>query len=931
MAYNSVRERDPLIDKETQRALERRLTELLGIVMIGCAALFSLMIFTYSATDPGPLSASDLPVQNLLGTTGAAIASPLILVIGWGSWSLTPILLIWGFRFLLHIGSERAFGRLIFVPIAIALSSVYTASIVPIKAWAHSFGMGGLFGDTIVGSLLSFIPLSSPDGILAITVTSLFLTIILNIFCSGFIGSEIKKIVEFLFSSSKITFSLLSIIFAKIVSYVIQKTHSKTGQIGLGGNAADPYEGSFVPRAPGFNQVNGPNLYNDGSNPNASPVAPRIFKQAGIYHEEGSSGDIFSNPRLSSKISAAISSRFQLDQEDLSQETETDDILASSNTFIEEKNASDFVEPGSRIEPPITTFNNENLYDDDYDQASFAEIAEDEFSNDFYENDPKHLIPSVNHKKVVQTPPRKIFAKSARAKNEAQPGLDFDGVSQEFELPPLSLLTNPTNIQRHTLSDEALEENARLLESVLDDYGVKGEIVSVRPGPVVTMYELEPAPGLKASRVIGLADDIARSMSALSTRVSTVPGRSVIGIELPNENREKVVLREILSSRYFGDGKQQLPLALGKDIGGEPIVANLAKMPHLLIAGTTGSGKSVAINTMILSLLYKLTPEECRLIMIDPKMLELSVYDGIPHLLSPVVTDPKKAVVALKWVVGEMEERYRKMSKMGVRNIDGFNSRVVEAKKKDEMFSRTIQTGFDDQTGDPVFETEEFKPEKMPYIVVIVDEMADLMMVAGKEIEACIQRLAQMARASGIHLIMATQRPSVDVITGTIKANFPTRISFQVTSKIDSRTILGEMGAEQLLGMGDMLYMAGGSKITRCHGPFVSDEEVEEIVNHLKAFGPPEYKSGVVDGPTDDKVDGIDQVLGLGGNTDGEDAIYDQAVAIVVNDRKCSTSYIQRKLAIGYNKAARIVEQMEDQGLVSPANHVGKREILIPE
>ena len=931
MAYNSVRERDPLIDKETQRALERRLTELLGIVMIGCAALFSIIIFTYSATDPGPLSASDLPVQNLLGNTGAAIASPLILVIGWGSWSLAPILLIWGFRFLLHIGSERAFGRLIFVPIAIALSSVYAASIVPIKAWAHSFGMGGLFGDTIVGSLLSFIPLSSPDGILAITVTSLFLTIILNIFCSGFIGSEIKKIVEFLFSSSKITFSLLSIIFARIVSYIVQKTHSKTGQIGLGGNVADPYEGSFVPRAPGFNQVNSPNLYNDGSNPNASPVAPRIFKQEGNYHEEGGSGDIFSNPRLSSKISAAISSRFQLDQEDLSQKTETDDILTSSNTFIEEKNDLDFVEPGSRIEPPITTFNSENLYDDDYDQASFAEIAEDEFSNDFYENDPKQLIPSVNHKKVVQTPSRKIFAKSARAKNEAQPGLDFDGISQEFELPPLSLLTNPTNIQRHTLSDEALEENARLLESVLDDYGVKGEIVSVRPGPVVTMYELEPAPGLKASRVIGLADDIARSMSALSTRVSTVPGRSVIGIELPNENREKVVLREILSSRYFGDGKQQLPLALGKDIGGEPIVANLAKMPHLLIAGTTGSGKSVAINTMILSLLYKLTPEECRLIMIDPKMLELSVYDGIPHLLSPVVTDPKKAVVALKWVVGEMEERYRKMSKMGVRNIDGFNSRVVEAKKKDEMFSRTIQTGFDDQTGDPVFETEEFKPEKMPYIVVIVDEMADLMMVAGKEIEACIQRLAQMARASGIHLIMATQRPSVDVITGTIKANFPTRISFQVTSKIDSRTILGEMGAEQLLGMGDMLYMAGGSKITRCHGPFVSDEEVEEIVNHLKAFGPPEYKSGVVDGPTDDKVDGIDQVLGLGGNTDGEDAIYDQAVAIVVNDRKCSTSYIQRKLAIGYNKAARIVEQMEDQGLVSPANHVGKREILIPE
>ena len=534
-------------------------------------------------------------------------------------------------------------------------------------------------------------------------------------------------------------------------------------------------------------------------------------------------------------------------------------------------------------------------------------------------------------KKVVQSATRKPIQKSTRALAEAQPALKFDDRQAEYELPPLNLLTNPTSISRHVLSDEALEENARLLESVLDDYGVKGEIVSVRPGPVVTMYELEPAPGLKASRVIGLADDIARSMSALSARVSTVPGRSVIGIELPNENREKVVLREILSSRAFGDGNQKLPLALGKDIGGEPMVANLAKMPHLLIAGTTGSGKSVAINTMILSLLYKLTPEECRLIMIDPKMLELSVYDGIPHLLSPVVTDPKKAVVALKWVVGEMEERYRKMSKMGVRNIDGYNSRVNDALSKGEMFSRTIQTGFDDETGDPVFETEEFQPEKMPYIVVIVDEMADLMMVAGKEIEACIQRLAQMARASGIHLIMATQRPSVDVITGTIKANFPTRISFQVTSKIDSRTILGEMGAEQLLGMGDMLYMAGGSKITRCHGPFVSDEEVEEIVNHLKAYGPPEYKSGVVEGPDDDKADGIDMVLGLGGNTEGEDALYDQAVTVVLKDRKVSTSYIQRKLAIGYNKAARLVEQMEDEGLISAANHVGKREILVPE
>ncbi len=566
-----------------------------------------------------------------------------------------------------------------------------------------------------------------------------------------------------------------------------------------------------------------------------------------------------------------------------------------------------------------------------WDQNAFAHLDDED-----YVPPPARLSQpngfAADSRRAVVHASKKSTQPSRQAEAEKQPRLRFDEpAAPAWELPPLSLLSSPVSIQRHQLSDEALEENARMLESVLDDYGVKGEIVSVRPGPVVTMYELEPAPGLKASRVIGLADDIARSMSALSARVSTVPGRSVIGIELPNAHREKVVLREILSARDFGDGNHRLPLALGKDIAGQPVIANLAKMPHLLIAGTTGSGKSVAINTMILSLLYKLSPEECRVIMIDPKMLELSVYDGIPHLLSPVVTDPKKAVVALKWVVGEMEERYRKMSKMGVRNIDGYNGRVREALANGEMFKRTVQTGFDEETGDPVFETEEIEPKPIPYIVVIVDEMADLMMVAGKEIEACIQRLAQMARASGIHLIMATQRPSVDVITGTIKANFPTRISFQVTSKIDSRTILGEMGAEQLLGMGDMLYMAGGSRITRIHGPFVSDEEVEEVVTHLKSFGPPEYFSGVVEGNDEDREADIDLVLGLGGNTDGEDALYDQAVAVVLKDRKVSTSYIQRKLGIGYNKAARLVEQMEEEGLVSAANHVGKREILVPE
>ena len=480
------------------------------------------------------------------------------------------------------------------------------------------------------------------------------------------------------------------------------------------------------------------------------------------------------------------------------------------------------------------------------------------------------------------------------------------------------------------VDEESLKANAKMLEGVLQEFGVRGQIDQIRPGPVVTLYELVPAPGVKHGRVVALADDIARSMSARACRISVVQGRNAIGIELPNAKRETVFLRDLLASGEYDKKSHLLPLALGETIGGEPYVADLARMPHLLIAGTTGSGKSVGVNAMILSILYRHSPAECRFIMIDPKMLELSVYDGIPHLLAPVVTDPKKAVVALKWTVREMEDRYRRMSKLGVRNIASYNERAREAQEKGEHFERTVQTGFDEQ-GRPVYESEKIRPEPMPYLVVVMDEMADLMLVAGKDVEGAVQRLAQMARAAGIHLIMATQRPSVDVITGTIKANFPTRISFQVTSKIDSRTILGEQGAEQLLGQGDMLYMGNGARITRIHGPFVSDEEVEEVVTHLKSFGPPSYKSGVVEGPEDEVASDIDAVLGLGGGEGGDDALYDQAVMIVAKDRKCSTSYIQRKLAIGYNKAARLVEQMEEQGVVSAANHVGKREVLVPE
>jgi S-DNA-T family DNA segregation ATPase FtsK/SpoIIIE len=504
-----------------------------------------------------------------------------------------------------------------------------------------------------------------------------------------------------------------------------------------------------------------------------------------------------------------------------------------------------------------------------------------------------------------------------------------------YEYPPRELLQEPPRTVGFVLTQEQLEQNAGLLESVLEDFGVRGEIIHVRPGPVVTLYEFEPAPGVKSSRVIGLADDIARSMSALSARVAVVPGRNVIGIELPNATRETVYFREMIDSADFAKTGYKLPICLGKTIGGEPVIAELAKMPHLLVAGTTGSGKSVAINTMILSLLYRFRPEECRLIMVDPKMLELSIYDGIPHLLTPVVTDPKKAVMALKWAVREMEDRYRKMSRLGVRNIDGYNSRVAVARDKGESISISVQTGFDKGTGEAINEEQELSLEPMPYIVVIVDEMADLMMVAGKEIEGAIQRLAQMARAAGIHLIMATQRPSVDVITGTIKANFPTRISFQVTSKIDSRTILGEQGAEQLLGQGDMLHMAGGGRISRVHGPFVSDEEVEKVVLHLKAQGRPEYLETVTaeeEEDEDEKPTSGGAVFDKGdiAAEDGDD-LYEKAVKVVMRDRKCSTSYIQRRLAIGYNRAASLVERMEKEGLVGAANHVGKREIVSGE
>ncbi|HEX2379670.1 MAG TPA: DNA translocase FtsK 4TM domain-containing protein [Methyloceanibacter sp.] len=582
-------------------------------------------------------------------------------------------------------------------------------------------------------------------------------------------------------------------------------------------------------------------------------------------------------------------------------------LIPSRARGEEEDDYEDEVEEQS-FEPEEAEVDAEGRIEPSFGPASIVEEFEDEGEEDI----------TASGYRITRT--------AAQAKKKHTGLLRSLRSDEPYDPPSIRLLQAVSRAQRgRAVSDEVLQENARELEGVLQDFGVKGEITNVRPGPVVTLYELEPAPGTKSSRVIGLADDIARSMSAIAARVAVVPGRNAIGIELPNDRREVVLLRELLETSDFEETDARLALALGKNIGGEPIIVDLSRMPHLLIAGTTGSGKSVGINTMILSLLYRLSPDQCKFIMIDPKMLELSVYDGIPHLLAPVVTDPKKAVVALKWTVREMEERYKRMSKLGVRDIKGYNARILQAEAKGEVLTRTVQTGFDRQTGRAIYEQEEMDYDAMPYIVVIVDEMADLMMVAGKDIEAAVQRLAQMARAAGIHLITATQRPSVDVITGTIKANFPTRVSFQVTSKIDSRTILGEQGAEQLLGQGDMLYMAGGGRIMRVHGPFVADDEVEKVVRHLKKQGVPSYLEAV----TEEEDDGDEAAEGAEEYGESGNELYDQAVAIVLRDRKASTSYVQRRLGIGYNRAASLVERMENEGLIGPANHAGKREILV--
>ena len=766
MAYQT-RGRDPLLDTNMAEAIEKRGKELIGIALILVGLLAAAMIASYTPHDPNWMVSTNAPVQNWLGRSGASIAAPLMMVLGWGAWGIAAVLLAWGVRFAGHWGQERALGRLIFAPIAIVLGSIYGATLEPNAAWmqTHSFGLGGLLGDTVVGFVLTLLPIGSAFTIKMMSLIMGVCILGMGAFVLGFTKPELLRMGRFLLVGLIMVYAGIMMLFGKGAQGAVFAAR------GMQARNADRRERKRVdaeeaaifaasqPQMQAYVEpiVEAPEPMFEQAEPKTGLLArmPSLIKRADPLPEEMpepelieafSTAEVDEGPnedRIKSKISDVIKSRVR---QSTGVQINTvapltkgrgrgpQPLVLDTQPHVEMAQSSDVHLPPEppltaslmRAEPPLsapapaapvitqvapmpvaapTAFAPEPVLAPEPviapEPAPAAAIA-------------PMPIPVPEQRKVVQQPIRKAVQPSVRAKAEAQPSLSFDDTHPGFELPPLNLLEAATDDNHQHLSDEALEENARMLENVLDDYGVKGEIVSVRPGPVVTMYELEPAPGLKASRVIGLSDDIARSMAALSARVSTVPGRSVIGIELPNEFREKVVLREILSSRDFGDSNMRLPLALGKDIGGDSVVANLAKMPHLLIAGTTGSGKSVAINTMILSLLYKLTPEECRLIMIDPKMLELSVYDGIPHLLSPVVTDPKKAVVALKWTVGEMEERYRKMSKMGVRNIEGYNGRVREALAKGELFSRTVQTGFDEDTGEPIFETEENTPVALP-------------------------------------------------------------------------------------------------------------------------------------------------------------------------------------------------------------------------
>jgi DNA segregation ATPase FtsK/SpoIIIE, S-DNA-T family len=944
----------------------RRFAEIIGIALVVLAAVLAISLVSWSVRDPSFNHAVDGPVKNWLGMPGAVVSDIMIQLFGMAILAVLAPVMVWGLALMKHRTLDRIFARLATWVLGVFSVAAFASLLPRADSWPLPTGLGGAVGDGIERLPLMLMGTTGIAKILAALLFAGVAIIALHFAMTRdpaalaedakddarvrrhsdldedehrddepsrsivLIGAAIHCVAVTARAIARSMKSFRDGTGRKIATgartMVEKATRDDQSAYAMAGAAAGGGQMPVARREPVMQRE--PVVPREAMSEVTAPVYQRrgtlLSETAPLTH--GIPTPAMEIPTKTAGYGAAVFALQQAAKRKLGLLKEEPEPLHTSPEF-----PLDSARPGERAAIEALQAAAKRRLAGQRLEPSFGDETEPMptavtlAAQTAFENDMPVSTSARSISRVAQTPaPVKPGKREIR---EAQP--DLLG-RDTYELPPLSLLNEPKRTNVITISEDALEQNARLLEGVLDDFGVKGEIINVRPGPVVTLYELEPAPGTKSSRVIGLADDIARSMSAISARVAVVPGRNAIGIELPNQRRETVYFRELIGSADFEKSSHKLALSMGKTIGGEPVVAELAKMPHLLVAGTTGSGKSVAINTMILSLLYRLTPAQCRLIMIDPKMLELSVYDGIPHLLTPVVTDPKKAVVALKWAVREMEERYKKMSKVGVRNIDGFNARVAEARATGEVITRTVQSGFDKETGEIIYTQEEMPLESIPYIVVLIDEMADLMMVAGKDIEGAVQRLAQMARAAGIHVIMATQRPSVDVITGTIKANFPTRISFQVTSKIDSRTILGEMGAEQLLGQGDMLYMAGGGRINRVHGPFVSDEEVERVVNHLKRQGKPQYLDSITREEDEGAEEGDDGAVfdkGEFGEEGGD--LYEQAVRVVLRDKKASTSYIQRRLQIGYNRAASLMERMEKEGVVGAANHAGKREILV--
>ena len=942
---SALQPRTSILPEGGRDFLRRRMMEVVGVATAGFGLALMMALFTYSPGDPSLNHATARAPNNLLGLPGAYISDLLLQTFGLAI-ILAPVAFItWGVRMVRthHLGF---FGlRLSLLLLALLMMSVACVGLGDVGGAATHAGPGGLVGLALVGRFRELVLTHSSGG--ALTFIEPGAAALAFIAMAPALGMNRTD---------------LPLIFRILRAPFLWVVWGMRAAVDLWRGKPQALEEENEPPAPhiGYAEIPGEidaSQYDPARFENryeqipeegtAMPARESLMVDAPYAPIERPADDIpeapgglrMHSPVLDEAAPPRVQERGFLGR--LTGGLKIEPFMRRSAPVS--ATAGERIEPGfgghEVVSPAAPAHYRQPVADEEFEvpqpvavEPLRAPVAEEPLDEETDDNPfaPDNALDAEQPAVAPPTPaavkivPRKSAA--PQGKRAAKAGQRELALGAEYQLPPLDILSLPSRVNAQPkIDEEALEQNARLLETVLDDFGVKGQIVKVRPGPVVTLYELEPAPGTKSSRVIGLADDIARSMSAVSARVATVPGRNVIGIELPNAKRETVFLRELLSTKHYEDGRLALPLALGKDIGGDPVIADLARMPHLLIGGTTGSGKSVAVNTMILSLLYRLTPNQCRFIMIDPKMLELSVYQDIPHLLTPVVTEPRKAIVALKWVVREMEDRYRAMSAVAVRNIAGYNEKLAETARKGGVLTRKVQTGIDPETRKPTFEDEEMDLTPLPFIVVIIDEMADLMLVAGKEIEATVQRLAQMARAAGIHVVMATQRPSVDVITGTIKANFPTRISFQVTSKIDSRTILGEQGGEQLLGQGDMLYMAGGGKIARVHGPFVSDGEVEEVVRHLRAQGAPAYIESVTDDP-----DGEGSGGGLPGDAEeGEsDQLYDQAIALVARERKCSTSFIQRYLQIGYNRAARIVERMEREGVVSAANHVGKREVL---